>query len=103
MNKPKALQLSPEHKEQLEKLANSGMTPVVIAQRAKILLFKSQGLSNDTIADKLGINKRTVLLWTNRYSNRSNDDTLETLLNVAKGRGCKDTGGAPFPGERSRL
>jgi transposase len=90
MNKPKALQLSPEHKEQLEKLANSGMTPVVIAQRAKILLFKSQGLSNDTIADKLGINKRTVLLWTNRYSNRSNDDTLETLLNVAKGRGCKD-------------
>ena len=90
MNKPKMLQLSPDHKEQLDKLANSGMTPVIIAQRAKILLYKSQGLSNDAVAEKLGINKRTVLLWTNKYVNRSNDDTLDTLLNVAKGRGCKD-------------
>lgn len=90
MNKPKALHLDPEHKKQLEKLANSGMTPVIIAQRAKILLNKSQGMSNDAVADKLGINKRTVLLWTNRYANRSDDETLDDLLNVAKGRGCKD-------------
>ena len=47
MNKPKALQLDPEHKTQLEKLVNSGMTPVIIAQRAKILLYKSEGKSND--------------------------------------------------------
>ncbi|MCR5406017.1 MAG: IS630 family transposase [Lachnospiraceae bacterium] len=90
MNKPKVLQLAPDHKEQLDKLANSGMTPVVIAQRAKILLYKSQGLSNEVVAEKLGINKRTVLLWTNKYVNRNDDDTLETLLNVAKGRGCKN-------------
>ena len=90
MNKPKILQLDPEHKVQLEKLANSGMTPVIIAQRAKILLYKSQGLSNDAVADKLGINKRTVILWTNRYVGRSGEDKLDDLLNVAKGRGCKD-------------
>ncbi len=47
MNKPKVLQLAPDHKEQLNKLARTGMTPVVIAQRAKILLYKSQGLSNE--------------------------------------------------------
>lgn len=90
MNRPKALQLDPEHKIQLEKLANSGMTPVIIAQRAKILLYKSQGMSNDAVADKLGINKRTVLLWTKKYVGRSDDETLDDLLNVAKGRGCKD-------------
>lgn len=66
------------------------MTPVIIAQRAKILLYKSQGMSNDAVAEKLGINKRTVLLWTNKYANRCSDDTLENLLNVSKGRGCKD-------------
>ena len=44
------------------------MTPVIIAQRAKILLYKSQGMSNDIVAEKLGINKRTVLLWTKRYA-----------------------------------
>lgn len=90
MNKPKALMLDPAHMEQLETLVRSGMTPVIIAQRAKILLYKSQGLSNDAVAEKLGINKRTVLLWTNKYANRCNDDTLEDLLNVSKGRGCKD-------------
>ncbi len=42
------------------------------------------------VAEKPGINKRTVLLWTNKYVNRNDDDTLETLLNVARGRGCKD-------------
>ena len=73
----------------LEKLIKSGMTPVIIAQRANILLKKSQGKSNDTIADELCINKRTVLLWVNKYINRSEDDTLESILNVSKGRGCK--------------
>ena len=90
MNKPKVLILDPAHKEQLETLVRSGMTPVIIAQRAKILLYKSQGMSNDAVAEKLGINKRTVLLWTNKYANRCNADTLENLLNVSKGRGCKD-------------
>lgn len=90
MNKPKTLQLEPEHKVQLEKLINSGMTPVIIAQRAKILLYKAQGMSNDVIAEQLGINKRTVLLWTKKYTSRSSDDTLNDLLNVSKGRGCKD-------------
>ena len=90
MNKPKALQLDPEHKTQLEKLVNSGMTPVIIAQRAKILLYKSEGKSNDAIAEELNINKRTVILWTNRYAERDQEDDLDTLLSVAKGRGCKD-------------
>ena len=90
MNKPKALELDPNHKAQLDKLVSSGMTPVIIVQRAKILLYKSQGMSNDAVADKLGINKRTVLLWTNKYANRCSDDTLDDLLNVSKGRGCKE-------------
>lgn len=90
MNKPKVLQLDPEHKIKLEKLVNSGMTPVIIAQRAKILLYKSEGKSNDAIAEELKINKRTVLLWTNRYAERNQEDDLDTLLSVAKGRGCKD-------------
>lgn len=90
MNKPKALQLDPEHKAQLEKLVNSGMTPVIIAQRAKILLYKSEGKSNDVIAEELKINKRTVILWTKRYAERDQGEDLDTLLSVAPGRGCKD-------------
>lgn len=57
MNTPKALLLTTEHKEKLEKLVKSGMPPVIIIQRAKILLFKADGRSNDSVADELGINK----------------------------------------------
>ena len=90
MNKPKALLLKPEHKAELEKLLKSGMTPVIIAQRAKILLSKDKGMSNEAIAEELGINVRTVLLWCNKYANRTDDETLDKLLNVSKGRGCKE-------------
>lgn len=90
MNKPKVLQLDPEHKAQLEALVKSGMTPAIIAQRAKIILYKSEGKSNDAIAEELNINKRTVILWTKRYIERNQEDDLDKLLSVAKGRGCKE-------------
>ena len=90
MNKPKALTLEPEHRQYLEKLTHSGMTPIIIAQRAKILLFKSQGRSNDDIAEELGINKRTVMLWNKKYLNRSKDDTIDDILSVSEGRGPKE-------------
>ncbi|MEY8395779.1 helix-turn-helix domain-containing protein [Lachnospiraceae bacterium 45-P1] len=47
-----------------------------MVQRAKILLLKAEGRSIDSIAEELGINRRTVLLWTQKYRNRSADDTL---------------------------
>lgn len=90
MNKPKPLLLTTEHREKLEKLVKSGMTPAVIVQRAKILLFKADGRSNDSVAEELGINKRTVLLWTKKYRNRSANETLDNILSVSKGRGPKE-------------
>ncbi len=90
MNKPKALALESEHKQYLEKLIRSGMTPVIIVQRAKILLYKSQGRSNDEIAEELGINKRTVLLWNKKYKNRKPEDTIDSILSVSEGRGPKE-------------
>lgn len=90
MNTPKPLLLTTDHKEKLVKLVKSGMTPAIIIQRAKILLLKADGLSNDSVAEALGINKRTVLLWTQKYRNRSADETLDDILSVSKGRGPKE-------------
>ncbi len=66
MNTPKPLLHTTDHKE---KLVKSGMTLAIIIQRAKILLLKADGLSNDSVAEALGINRRTVLLWTQKYRN----------------------------------
>ena len=90
MNTPKPLLLAAEHKEKLEKLVKSGMTPAIIVQRAKILILKADGRSNDSVAEELGINKRTVLLWTKKYRNRSANETLDDILSVSEGRGPKE-------------
>ena len=82
--------LDDNHKAELEKLANSGMTPVVIAQRAKILLLKESGKSATAIADEVGVSRHTAELWIKKYRSRSEDDTIENLLNVEKGRGRKE-------------
>ncbi len=82
--------LEQKHRAELEKLANSGMTPVVIAQRAKILLMKADGKSATAIAEKLGVGRHTTELWIKKYRTRSKEDSIEDLLNVDKGRGRKE-------------
>lgn len=82
--------LQADHKTALEKLAKSGMTPVLTAQRAKILLLKEQGRSSSDIAGELNISRHTVELWVKKYRSRTPKDSLEGLLNVSEGRGRKE-------------
>lgn len=82
--------LEAEHKKALEKLAKSGMTPVLTAQRAKILLLKEQGKSSSDIAGELNISRHTVELWVKKYRSRTPKDSLEDLLSVSQGRGRKE-------------
>lgn len=82
--------LEADHKTALEKLAKSGMTPVLTAQRAKILLLKEQGKSSSDIAGELNISRHTVELWVKKYRSRTPKDSLEDLLSVSKGRGRKE-------------
>lgn len=89
MKRAKALTLDEGHRDRLEKMVRSGMTPVIIAQRAKILLEKAEGKTNDEIADDLEINRRTVMLWVNKYQNRDEKDSIDDILSVSEGRGRK--------------
>ena len=82
--------LDDSHKAALEKLAKSGMTPVVIAQRAKILLLKASGKSATAIAVEVGVSRHTAELWIKKYRTRSEEDSIEKLLSVSKGRGRKE-------------
>lgn len=82
--------LEADHKTALEKLAKSGMTPVLTVQRAKILLLKEQGKSSSDIAGELNISRHTVELWVKKYRSRTPKDSLEDLLSVSEGRGRKE-------------
>lgn len=54
--------LQPEDKAELEKLAKSEMTPVIISQRARILLKKAENKSSTVVAGEIGGSRHTVEL-----------------------------------------
>lgn len=82
--------LQPEDKVELEKLAKSGMTPVIISQRAKILLKKAENKSSTVVAGEIGVNRHTVELWCQKYRDRGKDQTMLDILSVSEGRGRKE-------------
>ncbi len=82
--------LEPEHKTELKKIVKSGMSPVIIVQRAKILLLKDGGKSGEAVAEELGINRHTVDLWVKKYRHRKPGDSIMEILSVSEGRGRKE-------------
>lgn len=83
-------ELQPNDKKALEKLVKSGMTPVIIGQRAQILLKKAENKSSVKVAEELGINRHTVELWCQKYRKRTDEQTIMDILSVAEGRGRKE-------------
>lgn len=52
--------LDDNHKSELQKPANSGITLVVIAQRVMISLLKESGKSATEIAEEVGVSRHTA-------------------------------------------
>lgn len=68
--------LSEEEIQRLEKISRSRTSEMQLVTRAKILLYKYDGLSNAKIADKLDINRNSVSLCLNKYYVRGVDAAL---------------------------
>lgn len=83
-------ELQADDKTALEKLIKSGMTPVIISQRAKILLKKAENKSSAEVAEELNVNRHTVELWCQKYRNRKEGQALSDILRVSEGRGRKE-------------
>ena len=77
------LELTNEEKSVLNKLIRTRTTQVQTAQRARILLLKSDGISIDEIAEKVGINRKSVMLCLEKYRNGG----IENAISDAPGRG----------------
>jgi transposase len=45
-------------------------------QRARIILLRADGISIDIIADKVGINRKSVMLCINKYKENGTDNAL---------------------------
>jgi len=77
------LELPEEDRLKFESLMRSRTSQAQIVQRARILLLKSEGLTVDEVADKVGVNRNSVLLCLEKYRNGG----AENALSDAPGRG----------------
>ena len=84
-NTIKTISLTDDDKFYLNKLLTQSTLEVRIYQRAKTLLLKSDGMSNEAIAEKLDIGIGAV----KRCLKKFKDNGVEVALHDAKGRGRK--------------
>jgi transposase len=61
------LVISEAERAELGALVRAGTTEQRIATRARVVLRAADGVANERIADELGVNKMTVLLWRGRF------------------------------------
>ena len=61
------IEITTEDKSYLESLVRLRTTQAQIVQRARIILLRAEGISIDAIADKIGINRKSVMLCIEKY------------------------------------
>ena len=81
--KSSIINLTAEEREYLEMQTRARTIQAQTVNRARILLLKADGCSIDDIADKVGINRKSVMLCLNKYA----EGGVENALFDAPGRG----------------
>ncbi len=81
--KSSVLVLSPEDRDYLELQTRARTIQAQTVNRARILLLKADGYTVEEIADKVGLNRKSVMLCINKY----NEGGVENALYDAPGRG----------------
>ncbi|MCR5233671.1 MAG: helix-turn-helix domain-containing protein, partial [Lachnospiraceae bacterium] len=66
--KASTLNLTMEDREYLESQTRARTIQAQTVNRARILLLKADGYSIDDIADKVGVNRKSVMLCISKYN-----------------------------------
>ena len=67
MAKVKGLQITENDREYLDSLLRARTMQAQTVQRARIILLRTEGISIDVIADKVRINRKSVMLCITKY------------------------------------
>ena len=78
-------ELSPSERQQIQQWVAARGTPQQVALRCRIVLATADGQSDVAIAQQLSVNRKTVILWRQRFS----EQRLDGLWEIAPGRGRK--------------
>jgi transposase len=83
------LPLTESDKGQLRQWLSAFGTPQQVVLRSRIVLAAAAGQSDNSIAQQLDTNRKTVILWRTRYAEQG----LQSLWEIAPGRGRRPTYG----------
>lgn len=72
----KPIELSADDKEYLESLTRTRTIQAQVVDRARILLYKADGMSNGAIAERIDVNINTVKLCLKKYKEGGIDNAL---------------------------
>src|ERR1035441_6207962 len=78
-------ELSSSERLQMEQWVAAHGTPQQVALRCRIVLAAADGRSDVVIAEQLSVNRKTVILWRQRFCAQR----LDGLWEIAPGRGRK--------------
>jgi transposase/DNA-binding CsgD family transcriptional regulator len=78
-------ELSSSERQQIQQWVAAHGTPQQVALRCRIVLGAADGQSDAAIARQLSVNRKTVILWRQRFSQQR----LDGLWQIAPGRGRK--------------
>ena len=81
----KSCPLSAVERQKIQQWVAAQGTPQQVAVRCRIILAAAAGESNVAIAERLSVNRNTVILWRNRFA----EEGLDGLWEIAPGRGRK--------------
>jgi len=82
--------MNASQEQQIQHWLSAHGTPQQVALRCRIVLAAAEGHSESAIAEQLGTHRRTVNLWRTRFT----EGGLESLWEIAPGRGRKPTYGS---------
>src|SRR6202167_994410 len=81
----KSRTLSAVERQKIQQWIAAHGTPQQVAMRCRIILAAAEGESNVAIADRISVNRNTVILWRKRFD----EEGLDGLWDIAPGRGRK--------------
>jgi len=67
------LSVTDEEREVLERWSRRPKSPHSIAQRSRIVLLAADGLTNNAVAERVGVHQATVVKWRKRFLERGLD------------------------------
>ncbi len=81
------LQLTNQEKRYLKRVIRKRTSKVQEVERAKMLLFKAEGLTYDQIAERLNVHRNTVILCLSKYAEGGVECALQDKRATGKVRG----------------